>query len=268
MSEDLRRQLTEAQAREEKATLLLLETARHLDCDDLDAIPAMIKRQLAEALAREGQLQEQISRMAMGEAGMRDEQIEAAIKKSNREALTNGREHLTISGKFRSDKYPWCHDGFVPLKVTDSMAQDLLAEYARRRATVDAEFSRDLLEALAAPAPEDPISKLAKTFGPPQTLSEAYAAYAPEQSGTKEAPKSPPLITICPATPEGTPLVKTDDRKPIPKSETKRRVVEAAKKWHVDRSLSVRHGRESSETLYEELMGACEALAAQQQGGS
>lgn len=56
-------------------------------------------------------------------------------------------EHL-IDGQFRSDKYPWCERGFVPLKVTDPMAQPVLWEYARLREEVDAEFSADLREAL------------------------------------------------------------------------------------------------------------------------
>lgn len=68
---------------------------------------------------------------------------------AEREPLQDGRDHLTVTGKFQSDKYPWCAAGFVPLKVADPMAADLLAEYARRRGAVDAEFERDLVEALA-----------------------------------------------------------------------------------------------------------------------
>jgi hypothetical protein len=49
---------------------------------------------------------------------------------------------------FQSDKYPTCPPGKVPLSVKDPTAQDLLAEYARRRRVVDAEFSTDLEEAL------------------------------------------------------------------------------------------------------------------------
>ena len=56
-------------------------------------------------------------------------------------------EHL-IEGEFQSNKYPWCPAGFVPLKLTDPMAQPLLWEYAHTRATVDQEFATDLLEAL------------------------------------------------------------------------------------------------------------------------
>lgn len=55
--------------------------------------------------------------------------------------------HL-IDGQFKSDKYAWSPPGFVPLKVTDPMAQDLLWEYAQRRRTVDAEFADDLETAL------------------------------------------------------------------------------------------------------------------------
>lgn len=56
-------------------------------------------------------------------------------------------DHL-ISEEFQSDKYPDTPRGFVPLKLTDPMAQDLLWEYARRRRKVDTEFSDDLEEAL------------------------------------------------------------------------------------------------------------------------
>lgn len=56
-------------------------------------------------------------------------------------------EHL-IGGEFQSDKYPETPRGFVPLKCTDPMAQDLLWEYARRRRSVDAVFADDLEEAL------------------------------------------------------------------------------------------------------------------------
>ncbi len=56
-------------------------------------------------------------------------------------------EHL-IDGEFQSDKYPETPRGFVPLKCTDPMAQDLLWIYARRRREVDPEFSDDLEQAL------------------------------------------------------------------------------------------------------------------------
>ena len=56
-------------------------------------------------------------------------------------------EHL-IDGEFQSDKYPWCERGFVPLKLTDPMAQPVLWDYAHHRESVDPEFSADLLEAL------------------------------------------------------------------------------------------------------------------------
>ena len=66
-----------------------------------------------------------------------------------REWLKKGREHLTVTDEFQSDKYPWCPAGFLPIKVTDPMAADLLYLYAQRRKEVDAEFCRDLIEALA-----------------------------------------------------------------------------------------------------------------------
>lgn len=58
------------------------------------------------------------------------------------------RDHLTTSGEFRSDKYPWCKDGFLPLKLADKSAWPMLRAYADVRRAVDAEFSDDLHEAL------------------------------------------------------------------------------------------------------------------------
>ena len=72
-----------------------------------------------------------------------------------REKLAEGRDHLTASGTFRSDKYKWCPDGFVPLKLTDPAARDLLAEYARRRGAIDIDFALDLHGALGR-TPEKP----------------------------------------------------------------------------------------------------------------
>ena len=66
----------------------------------------------------------------------------------HREELAEGRDHLTVTGTFQSDKYLWCPPGFVPLKLTDPAARDLLDEYARRRGAIDPEFNRDLREAL------------------------------------------------------------------------------------------------------------------------
>ena len=73
--------------------------------------------------------------------------------------LKEGREHLTVTNEFQSDKYPWCPAGFVPLKVTDPMATTLLWAYADRRKSVDAEFTRDLNDALLAAAADDSREK-------------------------------------------------------------------------------------------------------------
>lgn len=62
--------------------------------------------------------------------------------------LMKGREHLTEEGEFRSDKYPWCRDGFVPLKISDKMTWGILRLYTNARASLDSEFSRDVNEAL------------------------------------------------------------------------------------------------------------------------
>lgn len=55
--------------------------------------------------------------------------------------------HL-IDGQFQSDKYPGTPRGFVPLKVTDPAAQDLLWQYAQRHRERDPEFTVDLEAAL------------------------------------------------------------------------------------------------------------------------
>lgn len=94
------------------------------------------------------------------------ESLEAALERlerrpdPGREDLAAGREHLTVTATFQSDKYPWCQAGFVPLKTSDPMAADLLAAYAERRRLVDAVFADDLLEALGAARTEapDPVS--------------------------------------------------------------------------------------------------------------
>lgn len=56
-------------------------------------------------------------------------------------------DHL-IDGEFQSDKYPWSHRGFVPLKLTDLIAQPVLWLYAVMRESVDHEFADDLREGL------------------------------------------------------------------------------------------------------------------------
>lgn len=56
-------------------------------------------------------------------------------------------EHL-IDNEFKSDKYEWCPAGFVPLKLTDPMAQGLLWGYAVKRSLIDPEFAEDLRDAL------------------------------------------------------------------------------------------------------------------------
>lgn len=73
-------------------------------------------------------------------------------RERQREDLALGREHLTVSGTFQSDKYSWCAAGFVPLKITDPMAVDLLQVYAERRRAVDEAFADDLIEALDSAA--------------------------------------------------------------------------------------------------------------------
>lgn len=68
-------------------------------------------------------------------------------------------DHI-VDGEFKSDKYPWCPAGFVPLKLTDRMAQQLLWDYAMAREETDGEFARDLRHALRLKGFEAPIIKL------------------------------------------------------------------------------------------------------------
>lgn len=86
------------------------------------------------------------------------------------EELAEGRDHLTVTGTFQSDKYPWCPAGFVPLKLTDPAARDLLREYARRRGQMDQAFRRDLLEAL-----ENVPEKLNAGYAPFATVEDLWA---------------------------------------------------------------------------------------------
>ena len=46
-----------------------------------------------------------------------------------REALFPGRNHLTVTRKFQSDKFDWCPDNMVPLKIVDKDARPLLEQY-------------------------------------------------------------------------------------------------------------------------------------------
>lgn len=64
-------------------------------------------------------------------------------------------DHL-IDGHFKSDKYSWCPVDFVPLKLTDKMAQPVLWEYAQQRKTIDLAFAKDLETALVNAGFEPP----------------------------------------------------------------------------------------------------------------
>jgi hypothetical protein len=61
-----------------------------------------------------------------------------------------GSHLVVIAGvpTFQSDKYATCPPGKVPLSVKDPDAQDLLAQYAERHRSRDAEFTDDLDTAL------------------------------------------------------------------------------------------------------------------------
>jgi len=53
-----------------------------------------------------------------------------------------------VDGEFKSDKYPWCPKGFVPLKLTDKDAEIPLRMYATWHVLKDQEFSDDLRRCL------------------------------------------------------------------------------------------------------------------------
>lgn len=61
---------------------------------------------------------------------------------------TPRRPHLTQRGVFKSNKYPWCKAGFLPLKLTDETAQSWMWGYALLRGVVDREFLEDVHYAL------------------------------------------------------------------------------------------------------------------------
>lgn len=120
-----------------------------------------------------------------------------------------GKGHINIAGEFQSDKYPWCAPGFVPLKITDPMAIDLLRTYARRRGSIDAGFREDLLKVLGdGPTAERPW------FGWPteymdegsvvvSAADEAEAlAKAREKLNADDDPNEPMEVSVRPVTAE------------------------------------------------------------------
>ena len=54
--------------------------------------------------------------------------------------------HLTKAGKFKSDKYSWCPEGFFALKLTDRVAQAAALKYAEK--TEDIELANDIRNAI------------------------------------------------------------------------------------------------------------------------
>lgn len=52
--------------------------------------------------------------------------------------------HLTKDGKFKSDKYDWCPEGFFALKFTDPIARILILKYADKVEHSDPELTNDL----------------------------------------------------------------------------------------------------------------------------
>ncbi len=56
--------------------------------------------------------------------------------------------HLTPTRAFKSDKYPWCPEGFFALKLTDPIARKSIRAYAGL--TTDIELAADLIAACDA----------------------------------------------------------------------------------------------------------------------
>lgn len=95
--------------------------------------------------------------------------------------------HL-IDGNFKSDKYDWCHWGFVPLKVTDKDAQPLLWAYAQAHRSRDPGFSADLEQALKnagfnAPATDGATHDASCCLTPSELRAEAQAACPCDDDG-------------------------------------------------------------------------------------
>jgi len=118
---------------------------------DVDGRHIKCTRPVAHTLGHSNQYEHRTWNDGATEA-MPIEQLEMTVQNlgqpPGREVLQEGREHLTISGTFQSDKYPWCHAGFLPIKISDPMAYDFLKYYALARKDIDSEFCRDLLEAV------------------------------------------------------------------------------------------------------------------------
>ena len=58
--------------------------------------------------------------------------------------------HHIVAGEFKSDKFPGCPAGMVPLSTSSPRAMDLLWELAQRYKEKDPEFAEDLEFALRA----------------------------------------------------------------------------------------------------------------------
>jgi len=73
--------------------------------------------------------------------------------------------HLTKDGKFKSDKYPWCPEGFFPLKLTDEDAHEAILVYADKMLLGrDNELGYDLQEAVKNAGGPDQTPASAKGY--------------------------------------------------------------------------------------------------------
>ncbi len=105
-------------------------------------------------------------------------QLDGQVLEPGRGPLAEGRDHLTAAGLFRSDKYAWSQDGFVPLKVTDEMAWPMLRAYAAAREGKDVEFTRDLDEALDKVGAPSMSDFLAEGLQSPSAIADMMTALA------------------------------------------------------------------------------------------
>lgn len=91
----------------------------------------------------------QVVQEHLEQALVRDDH-DAADADASESGAGRDRPHIDSEGRFQSDKYPWCKPDFVPLKVSDEMARDLLVRYAERHREVDPQFADDLLYRMSA----------------------------------------------------------------------------------------------------------------------
>lgn len=106
---------------------------------------------MPDADPRSDELQAQLDRLTEAHAELAariNQMIPATSIHHVREQTALNRAHLTVSGLFQSQKYRWAPAGYLPLKIGDPLANDLITTYAVRRSADDPQFAEDVMEAL------------------------------------------------------------------------------------------------------------------------